>query len=163
MPIETGAKAPDFRLTDAEGNEHSLAEALTKGPVLLSIYKSSCGASKTAFPFLERLFQSYPHDRLTVWGVSQDSPNVTRSFMRRYGVTFPMLIEGDEYPVSNAYDIFATPTIFLIDSDGTVLWQAIGFQKPGIEELSAKIGELLGLAPADVLTGAEDAPAWVPG
>src|SRR5690606_4725000 len=101
MPLEPGARAPLFTLSDAaEGREYSLSEALTQGPVLISIYKSSCQASKTTFPFLERIFQAYPQDRLTVWGVAQDSPNVSRSFARRTGVTFPILIDQDDYATS---------------------------------------------------------------
>ncbi|MBX6341243.1 MAG: TlpA family protein disulfide reductase [Thermomicrobiaceae bacterium] len=164
MPVETGAQAPQFTLEDAhQGQPHSLADALGRGPVVLGIYKSSCQASKTAFPFLERIYQQYPKDRLSVWGVSQDSPNVTRSFARRYGITFPMLVDSEDYAVSRAYDILATPTIVLIDRDGRIVWQGMGFQKPAMDELSAQIADLLGVAPADVTSGTEDVPPWVPG
>jgi len=94
MPVEVGMKAPAFVLLDAvEGERHSLEEALQRGPVVLAIYKASCQASKTAMPFLERIFEAYPAERLTVWGVAQDSANVTRSFIRRYGISFPVLLD----------------------------------------------------------------------
>jgi peroxiredoxin len=164
MPVEAGAKAPTFVLTDAEnGQTYDLAEALEHGPVLIGIYKSSCQASKTAFPFLEKIHQGYPSGEITVWGVAQDSPNVTRSFARRTGVTFPMLIDDNDYEVSRAYDIMATPTIFLIDRTGDVVWQAMGFQKPAMDELSQKIAELLGTSPLDLTSGTDDVPGWVPG
>lgn len=164
MPVETGARAPEFTLSDAaEGQSVRLSDALARGPVLLGIYKSSCQASKTAFPFLERIFQGYPSDRLTVWGISQDSPNVTRSFARRYGITFPLLVDEDNYATSRAYDIIATPTVYLIDQSGEILWQATGFQKPGIEELNTKLAALLGVDPIDITAGTDDVPPWVPG
>lgn len=164
MPVETGALAPHFTLTDAtEGQTYRLAEALRRGPVLLGIYKASCQASKTVFPFLERIYQRYPPDHLTVWGIAQDSPNVSRSFIRRYGVTFPVLVDVDDYAVSRAYDIMATPTVFLIDSNGDVVWQGMGFQKPAMDELSAKVAELLGIEPIDITAGTDDVPFWVPG
>lgn len=162
MPLEPGAPAPLFTLSDAEaGSPHNLAEALQRGPVLLGIYKSSCEASKTAFPFLEKFDRAYPE--LTVWGIAQDSPNVTRSFARRTGVTFSMLIDDDDYAVSRAYDIAATPTLFLIDRSGTIVWQRMGFQKSSIIELSARIAELFGAVPVDVLAGTDNVPVWVPG
>lgn len=164
MPVENGAKAPRFTLNDAgEGAAHSLDDAIARGPALVGIYKSSCQASKTAFPFLEKIYTAYPQDRLTVLGVSQDSPNVTRSFARRTGVTFPILVEEEGYAVSAEYDIVATPSVFLIDSDGTVLWQALGFQKAEMETLSAKIAELIGTEPVDIVAGTDDVPGWVPG
>jgi len=164
MPLEAGARAPEFTLKDAaEGQEHSLAEALKTGPVLISIYKSSCQASKTIFPFLERIYQRYPKDRLTVWGIAQDSPNVTRSFARRYGVTFPLLVDQDDYATSRAYDIMATPSVFLINQEGEIVWQGMGFQKPAIDDLSAEVAKLLGVEPVDVTSGTDDVPPWVPG
>lgn len=164
MPVEVGMKAPSFVLLDAvEGERHSLGEALRRGPVVLAIYKASCQASKTAMPFLERIFEAYPAERLTVWGVAQDSANVTRSFVRRYGISFPVLLDEDDYAVSRAFDIPETPTISLIDRDGTVLWQASGFQKQAMAELSRRVAELLGVEPVDVVAGTDDVPDWVPG
>jgi peroxiredoxin len=162
LTIDVGATAPIFTLNDAVENlPHSLSEALQRGPLLIGIYKSSCEASKTTFPFLEKLHQAYP--ALTIWGVAQDSPNVTRSFTRRTGVTFPMLIDDNEYAVSRAYGIVATPTLFLIDGSGIVIWQRMGFQKASMSELSTAIADLLGVPPVDILTGSDAVPVWVPG
>jgi len=162
MPVEAGMPAPLFHLNDAENDEtYHLDEALQRGPALIGIYKSSCEASKTVFPFLEKIHLAYPD--LTVWGVAQDSANVTRSFTRRTGVSFPMLLDGDDYSVSRAYDIVATPSLFLIDRSGTVVWQRTGFQKASMVELSETIAGLLSVVPADVVAGLESAPAGVPG
>jgi peroxiredoxin len=160
--LEVGSPAPTFTLNDAaENRPHAVSEALKRGPLLIGIYKSSCEASKTAFPFLEKLQQAYP--ALTIWGVAQDSPNVTRSFTRRTGVTFPMLIDDNNYAISRSYRIIATPSLFLIDRAGTIAWQRMGFQKASMSELSNVIADLLGVPPVDILTGSENAPAWVPG
>jgi peroxiredoxin len=160
--LDVGSAAPGFTLNDAaEDRPHSLSEALQHGPLLIGIYKSSCEASKTAFPFLEKLRQAYPG--LTIWGVAQDSPNVTRSFARRTGVTFPILIDDNDYAVSRAYAIVATPTLFLIDRSGSIIWQRMGFQKTSMSELNAVIADLLGVPPVDILAGSEAVPAWVPG
>lgn len=164
MPVDTGTAAPTFSLrNDEETETYALSDALSRGPVLLGIYKSSCQASKTMFPFLEKIHQGYSNGEITVWGIAQDSPNVTRSFARRTGVTFPMLIDDDDYAVSRAYDIMATPTVFLIDRDGTIIWQVMGFQMPAMNDLSAKVAELVGGAPLDLTSDAKDVPAWVPG
>ncbi len=164
MPVDAGTTAPIFTLKDAaEEQEYNLSDALKQGPVLIGIYKSSCQASKTAFPFLEKIHEAYPNGEISVWGVAQDSQNVTRSFARRTGVSFPILVDDNDYEVSRAYDIMATPTIYLIDRSGTIVWQAMGFQKPAMDELSAKVGELLGTTPLDLTSGTDDVPSWVPG
>jgi peroxiredoxin len=164
MTIATGDTAPRVALPDAgEGVDYDLSDALQRGPVILGIYKSSCEASKTMFRMLEQIRNAYPTEKLTVWGVAQDSPNVTRSFIRRVGVSFPILVEGDEYPVSKEYDIEATPTVFLIDKAGAVVWQGMGFQRGAVDELSAKTAELLETEPVDVFEGVDDIASWVPG
>ena len=164
MTVENGAEAPRFTLSDAaQGDRHSLSEALERGPVLIGIYKSSCAASKACFPFLEKIYQAYPKDRLTVWGIAQDSANISRSFARRTGVTFPILVDENDYATSREYDIMATPTVFLIDPSGTVVWQAMGFQKPLMDDLSARAAELLGLEPVMITNDTDDVPSWVPG
>ena len=164
--IEVGAKAPplDDTLDDADGKPYVIADALTRGPVLLGIYKSSCQASKTLLPFLERLRQRHVDAPLTVLGVSQDSPNITRSFARRYGLDFPILIEPEGYPVSRSFDIMATPTVYLVRADGTVAYTTMGFFKAPVNELGDAVAAELGQEPTPLVTDADaDVPMFVPG
>ena len=142
--IEVGQTAPlpEAPLVDADGTPRDLRAALALGPVVLGIYKSSCQASKTMFPFLERLHRRFGGDGLSVFGVSQDSATITRSFARRLDLSFPILIEPEGYPVSTAFDIAATPTIFLI-------------------RLSVGLEDMADLE-ADVLTALERVEAAVP-
>lgn len=164
--IGVGEAAPalDLALTDANGGEHRLTYALARGPVLIGIYKSSCQASKTMFPFLQRLADLYGADGLSVFGVAQDSDNITRSFARRLDLTIPILVEGPDFPVTLAYDIAATPTVFLIRRDGTVAWTTMGFMKPQLADLGDAIAAELGVPPRVVISDADAAaPMFVPG
>jgi peroxiredoxin len=166
MTTEQGQKAPfpDGEFNDAEGQAHDLKRAAANGPLLLGIYKSSCASSKQMFPFLERLSERHSGDGLTVLGVSQDSANITRSFARRYGISFPLVLEGDDYPVSRAFDIMATPTVFLIEPDGTVSYTTMGFMKPALDALGDAVADALG-KPHQALVTSDDAdvPMFVPG
>ncbi len=166
--LDVGGTVPviDMALTAAGGGEQTLAGALAEGPVLLGIYKSSCAASKTMFPFLQRLHERYGPRGLQALGLSQDSENITRSFARRAGVTFPMLLDPEGYPVSRAFDITATPTVYLIDPDGTVTATTMGFFADPVNELAAKVAEAVGAEPEPVYTEEDAAggtPRFVPG
>jgi peroxiredoxin len=166
MTTEQGevAPLPAASFSDAEGTEHEPSRLLADGPILLGIYKSSCASSKQMFPFLERIAQRHAGSALRVFGVSQDSPNITRSFARRYGITFPLLVEGDDYPISSAFDIMATPTVFLIGPDGRVLYTTMGFLKPGLDALGDAVADALGAPHAPlVAAGDDDVPMFVPG
>ena len=165
--LEAGARTPEALqqpFESAAGEQITVADALARGPVLLGIYKSSCQASKTMFPFLERLHQRHADSGLSVFGVSQDSPNITRSFTRRYGVTFPMLVEGGEYPISRAFDIASTPTVFLIRPDGTIAYETMGLFKNPVNGLGEAVADLVGADKEPLYTDADsDVPAFVPG
>jgi len=165
-PIDTGNIAPkvDEPFLDANGTPHSIEHALKRGPLVLGIYKSSCQASKTMFPILERLHQRYADRGLIVYGVSQDSPNVTQSFARRYGITFPILVEGEGYPISRGFDIFATPTVYLIRPDGVILSSIMGFLRDQVNEFSNLVAAELGAPPEPVIAENEsEIPLFVPG
>jgi len=166
MTIEQGQQAPlpSAEFNDAEGQAHDLKHIAANGPLLIGIYKSSCASSKQMFPFLERLNARHSADGLTVLGISQDSANITRSFARRYGVTFPLLLEGDNYPVSRAFDIMATPTVFLIEPSGTVAYATMGFMKPSLDALGDAVADAVGKPHRALVTPDDsDVPMFVPG
>ncbi len=158
------APVPEAPLEDTDGTPRDVRAALASGPVLLGIYKSSCQASKTMFPFLERLHRRFADDGLTVLGVAQDSPTITRSFARRLDLSFPILIEPEGYPISTAFDIAATPTVFLIRPDGTVAYTTMGFFKEPVNELGAATAALVGRDAPPLFTEEDtDVPIFVPG
>jgi peroxiredoxin len=161
--LEKGATVPELpvQLEDAKGTPHAISGALADGPVLLGIYKSSCQASKTMFPFLQRLHEWYGQNGLQVLGVSQDSANITRSFARRTGVTFPILIEPEGYPVSTAFDITATPTVYLVGPDGKIIFDTMGFFADPVGELGRATATVVAADPLPLFTE-EDAESGVP-
>jgi hypothetical protein len=149
---------------DADGTAHTIGNALTTGPVLLGIYKSSCAASKVMLPMLDRIQRAHAEDGLTSFGIAQDSPNITRSFARRYGIEMPILLEGQEYPLSVGFDIRATPTVFVLRRDGSIAYTTMGFLRDQIEDIEAAVANELGVAPKRIVDPAEsEIPLFVPG
>lgn len=168
MSLQAGDQVPDLDRTfpDSEGVEHNLADALRDGPLLIGIYKSSCGASKAMMPILNRFVDRYGIFGLQVFGVAQDSANVTRSFIRRSGgLDYPVLIEGDDFPLSIEFDIFATPTVYVIHQDGAIAYTTMGFLRVQMEEFSQAVADVLGVAYQPIIqeTVDEEIPLFVPG
>lgn len=169
MSLQAGNPAPSILSTsfpDTDGNERVLADLLRQGPLLIGIYKSSCGASKAMMPVLNRFVDHYGVFGLQVAGVAQDSANVTRSFIRRSGgLDYPVLIEEDEFPLSIAFDIFATPTLYLIRQNGTIAYTTMGFLRVQLEEISRAVADVLGVAYQPIIYEEvdEEIPLFVPG
>ena len=96
-------------------------------------------------------------------GISQDDARATKKFAAEYGTTFPMLLDRDGYPVSNAYGLTNVPTIFLIDTDGHVKVSSMGFDKRELESVAAELAAKRKLAPTALFRPGENIPAHRPG
>lgn len=161
--LDTGAQAPDFILQDADGKSYSLAEALQDGPVLLAFYKESCPVCQYTFPFIERIQQGLNGNaKVRIWGISQDDAATNRRYAQESGCTFPLLMDEEDYPVSNDYGITNVPSIFLVEPDGKLSEVAVGFDKKALETVAGKFGTLSG-NPITVFQPSEKIPDYKPG
>jgi peroxiredoxin len=161
--VLAGHQAPTFALNGTNGRSFSLAEALRKGPVVAAFFKIACPVCQFAFPFLERLHKACGDERVSFWGISQDDARDTREFCKELGITFPVLLDEDGYPVSNQYGLTNVPTVFLIAPEGKVLVSSVGFSKADLEKISSELGLYLGRPPAEVFRPDEVIPDYKPG
>jgi peroxiredoxin len=161
--IVAGRTAPDFSLKSLDGKEYSLKQLLEHGPVLVSFFKVSCPVCQFTFPFLERLHKRYGSEEITFLGLSQDSAKATKEFADEYGVTFPVVLDAEGYPASNAYGLTNVPTTFLIDTDGTVRLTGSGFNKKEMEAIAAELSSRRKIPPAALFRPDESVPDNRPG
>ncbi|PYT99708.1 MAG: TlpA family protein disulfide reductase [Acidobacteria bacterium] len=162
--IVAGNTAPEFSLKSLEQKEYSLRSLLERGPVVAAFFKISCPVCQFTFPFLERLHQRYgSSEAATFLGISQDDARATKSFASEYGITFPMVLDGDGYPVSNAYGLTNVPTIFLIEPGGKVKVSSTGFDKKDLETIAQELAERRKIALTPLFRPDEVVPANKPG
>jgi peroxiredoxin len=161
--LDAGKIAPGFSLNSLEGKEYSLATAMKHGSVVVAFFKISCPVCQFTFPFLERLYKRYGGEGVTFLGVSQDDARATKRFTEDYGVTFPVLLDEENYPVSNGYGLTNVPTTFLIESDATVRTVCMGFDKAGFEAIGNNLAKRRKQAPAALFLPGEQVPAHKPG
>jgi peroxiredoxin len=136
--IGPGMHAPRFELKDLDGKKLGLQAALEQGPVLLAFFKVSCPVCQLTFPFLQRMSRN---DAVRVIGISQDDPKSSKVFAERFGVDFTILTDESRegYPVSNDYGIISVPTLFFVETDGTVSKSFAGFSKRDLEEIGKRM------------------------
>jgi len=161
--IVAGSMALGFSLKSLDNKEYSLNTLLERGPVVAAFFKVSCPVCQFTFPFLERLHKRYGGDGVTFLGISQDDARATQNFAKEYGMTFPLLLDDNGYPVSNAYGLTNVPTNFLIDTDGTVKVSSIGFDKKDLEKIAAHLAERKKISLAPLFRPDEVIPANKPG
>jgi peroxiredoxin len=153
--VQTGAQAPSFELRSLEGEQRSLKDILAKGPALLAFYKISCPVCQLTFPYLERMARG---SSLQIIGISQDDDSSTTGFNKRFGVTFPTLLDPskESYPASNAYGISSVPSLFMVNTDGRIAQAFSGFSKREMEA----VGERAGVKP---FLPEDNVPEWKAG
>ena len=71
--------------------------------------------------------------------------------------------EQKGYYTSNAYGLTNVPTIFLIDTDGTVKVSCMGFDKKDLEAIAAELAERKKITPAVLFRTDESVPDHKPG
>jgi len=161
--LSQGDRAPQFELPDLGGGVQSLARTLEGGPALVIFWKPECNTCHLAFPYYQRLVQAYPGGGWQLLAVSQEGRSESEAFAQEYGLTFPVLLEGDGWPVSRDYDPDATPTAFLIRADGLIELVSAGFAKDDLNEISRRLAERLGVAPQTVAPADDGNPRLRPG
>jgi peroxiredoxin len=145
--LEAGKQAPQFELPEMDGSKFSLQDALTRGPVLAVFFKNSCPICQYAFPYFERIYETYGKGKLSIVGISQNERKDTAEFMKKYGVTFPILLDDTKtYPASNAYGLTNVPSAFWISQDGDIEISSVGWSRQEFEEIVKKSASANGQA-----------------
>jgi peroxiredoxin Q/BCP len=129
--LEPGAKAPDFTLSDQDGNDVHLAGLRGKIVVLYFYPKADTpGCTVQACGVRDR-GADYERAGAVVLGVSPDPVKALAKFARKHGLAFTLLSDAD-HAVAERYGVWVeksmygrtywgnSRTTFLIDGDGVV-------------------------------------------
>jgi cytochrome c biogenesis protein CcmG, thiol:disulfide interchange protein DsbE len=118
--VALGEAAPDAPLPRLEGDgSESLADYRGRW-VLVNFWASWCIPCREEAPALERFQRRHGGPRFTVLGIdSRDLTGDGRDFVRRYGLTYPQLRDGDG-DAAHDFGTTGVPENFLVDPSGKV-------------------------------------------
>jgi len=154
--LTAGAKAPEIELSTLDGAKFSLQDALISGPVLAIFFKISCPVCQYALPYFERIYKAYGGGKLTIVGISQNNHRDTVEFVRKFGVTFPVLLDDtNTFPVSNAYGLTTVPTAFWISENGEIEISDVSWVKKEFEEIASRAASLTNASPQPIFQPSE--------
>ena len=129
--------APDFTLTDIDGNVFSLSDYRGK-VVLLDFFGTWCPACIQEIPHLKSLHEEFG-EKLVIISISPEEEEVLRDFRDEYGIGWT--IAKDTANVFDAYGIYAIPTLVIIDQEGYIRYTHVGLTDESI--LRSEIENLL--------------------
>ena len=135
-----GDPAPSFSLERLDGGRLSLDD-LRGRPVVLNFWASWCIPCREEAPLLSKIAADYADRGLMVVGVVyQDSAANAIAFMRRYGQTYPGLLDPTGRTALD-YGILGVPETYFIDATGVIRWRQIGQIVPG--DLQSEVAKIL--------------------
>jgi peroxiredoxin len=117
LPI--GDAAPDWRLFDAEGKTHSLAEYRGK-VVVMDFWATWCGPCALVMPRMQKLHEKFADKGVVVLGVNAWEKSDPVTLMKKKQFTYELLLKGEE--IADAYKITILPVIYIVGPDGKIIY-----------------------------------------
>ena len=136
--LEIGMKAPDFTLTDKDGNTVSLSDFLGKKVVLYFYPKDNTpGCSRQACAFAAA-YEGFKARDVVVIGISKDSVASHQKFAQKYNLPF-ILLSDPELQAIEAYGVWQEKKLYGKVSMGVVRTTFIIDELGNIEKILPKV------------------------
>ena len=119
---EAQGPAPSFIAQDLTGEQVSLEQLLTEGPVIVRFWATWCPNCKREEGMINELASDARV--LTVAIQSGDESDVA-TYLQEASLTMPTIVDA-EGRIERDYGVVAVPTTFIIDSDGEIRFHLLG-------------------------------------
>lgn len=140
--VEVGNEAPDFTLTDTDGNEFNLSDYEGKKVIVLEFMNMKCGTCKN---FEKDTIKNYYNESMPegveVISVTQTKNADNNELAERSEEMGWRFMKGSS-EMTDAFGAESSPTIVIIDKDGMVTFSESGImsQSELEEEVNAALG-----------------------
>lgn len=131
--------APDIKFKDLEGNKFKLSDHRGK-VVIVNFWAVWCPPCKIEIPELVTLYTQYKEQGLRIIGIAIDSgkDGKIKEKAQELGINYPV-INGDDYQIRNSFGgIRAVPTTFIINPDGKIYKNYVGYRDKTVFEEDIK-------------------------
>ncbi len=130
--LKVGKKAPTFKLVDQDGVTHTQKEFVGAWTVVYFYPKDDTpGCTKEACMIAD-VYKDFKRNKVTVFGVSKDSPKSHKKFAEKYSLPFTLLSDEDmvmitKYGAFKEKQMFGKPVrgthrvSYLIGPEGSVV------------------------------------------
>jgi len=130
---------PRRSLPDLEGTRHSLARFWSEGPALIAVGHGDCPTTRLALPYVDRIHRGRKSGAQAVV-VLQDGVEEAQALVAELGLTLPILLEADPYPLAAALELRTVPTLVLVGPEGRITAACEGFRRDDLEGLARALG-----------------------
>ena len=122
--LAVGAVAPDFKLPDADGREHTLASLKGKSGTVIIFVATKCPVSNAYNARMQKLAEEYSARGVSVVGVNSNAPEAAAEVKRHAaekGLSFTILKDAGNQ-IADRFDAQVTPEAYLLDASGKLVY-----------------------------------------
>jgi len=141
IAVPAKPQAPNFELMDMDDEIHKLSDYKGK-PVIINFWASWCHECRHELPSMNRA-----NEKLKNSGVKMIAINVGESeetifkFANKYPINF-LVLRDETAKEAKKWSIIGMPTTFVLDSDGRIVYQAVGPREWDNDALLDKVKKL---------------------
>ena len=119
--------APDFTVTDADGNNVKLSDFKGK-PVVLNFWATWCYYCKVEMPDFNEAYKEYPDVQflmVNATGTRGETVESAKAFIEQEKYEFPIFFDT-QHDALRTYGVSSYPQTIFIDKDGNIVSRRVG-------------------------------------
>ena len=123
-----GQPAPSFKAFSIAGQPIS-TEGLKGSVVILDFWATWCPPCRDSIPFFAELHRKYSKQGLQIIGMSVDEggERVVKDYAQQHRIPYPLVMASGK--IQKDFGVRALPVIYIIDQNGIVKEQIMGFSE----------------------------------
>ncbi len=126
--------APDFKLSDLDGEMYSLANYRGK-PLIINFWATWCPPCRAELPSMNRAWEKIKDEGINMVAINVgESEDTVFAFMGEYPIAFTVLLD-ETGEIINQWSVKGLPTTFILNKEGKLMYRAIGGRAWDSDEL----------------------------
>lgn len=140
--LAIGDQGPDFSLSTPEGSRLKLETARGKKATLINFWYLACPPCRAEFEFFQKLYTDLKDQGFSIIAINTvDQGEDIKSYLRENRFTFPVAMSERDGPgVKGAYRIETFPSSYLLNSEGKIIYRAVGVDEAGLLRSLKELG-----------------------
>ena len=144
--IETGRKAPNFKLENIDGKYLELSKEIGSGQVyLISFWATWCKPCVEELTQYKTIYKEYESKGVKIFAISTDNEKTAakvRPMVKSKGFPFTILLDPNS-EVARKYYVPSVPYVVILDKLGNIAYSHLGYMKGDEIKVREKLDELL--------------------
>lgn len=140
--LAIGDRGPEFSLPTPEGSLLKLEIARGKKATLINFWYLSCPPCRAEFELFQKLYADLKDQGFSIIAINTvDQGKDIASYFRDNRFTFPVVMSERDGPgVIGAYRIETYPSSYLLNSEGKIVYRAVGVDEAGLLQSLKELG-----------------------